>query len=123
MDPIEIFLDIDPSPKTDQVMDVGAVQQSYTTAKLGYYPAVKPGDLIIEPENRRWRVLKQTQTEHVRARIQQQFELMELMESSIEFLVPLKLGAALRDIFLSPRRNFTNPHSIDVRVESNPFED
>lgn len=114
LSPIEVFMDIDPSAKTEQNMSVGSTQQSNTTGRFGYYPALKPRDLIVEPENKRWRVGNQSQTEHVRARLQQQFAIHEIPESDIEHTITLDLGQALRDIFLSPARNFTNPQSLEA---------
>lgn len=113
MKPIEVFMDIDPAAKSEQPMNVGTTQQSNTTGRFGYYPPLKPHDLIIEPENRRWRVGRQTQTEHVRARIMQQFQIHEIPSTDIEYRIPLILEEALKDIFLSPARNFTNPHNFE----------
>lgn len=113
LSPIEVFIDVNPSAKAQQDMTVGSTHQSNTTARLGYYPPIKPRDLIIEAENRRWRVGRQTQTEHVRASLQQMFELHEIPPSDVEYGIPLQTDTALRDMFLSPSRNFTNPHNLE----------
>jgi hypothetical protein len=107
-------MDINPSPKTEQNTPVGAQQQSNTTGRFGHYPPLKPRDLIIEPENRRWRVGSQTQTEHQRARILQQFELHEIPPSDVEYAIPLDLGTALKDLWLAPARNFSHPHNLEA---------
>ena len=80
---------------------------------MGYYPPLKPNDLLIEAENRRWRVTKVTMTEHSRAVVHQEFELHELPSSDIEFLIPLNLTAPLKDLSIAPAANFTNPTNLE----------
>jgi hypothetical protein len=113
LSPVESWLQVDPSPKTTQPIPVGKLQQSNTTMRMADYPPLKPNDLIIEPENRRWRVTKVSQTEHLRARVHQEVELHEIPPKDIEFSIPLILDDALRDLWLSPQRNYTNPSSLE----------
>jgi len=114
MSPIEIWGQIDPSPKTEQNTNVGAMQQSNTTARFGAYPPLKPDDLIIEPENRRWRVVQVNQTEQLRTRVHQEVQLHEIPPKDIEFAIPLNLSTALKDLWLSPSRNYTNPTNLET---------
>lgn len=109
--PIEIWGQIDPAPKAEQTTNVGAQQQVNTTARFGAFPPIKPRDVIVEAENKRWRVVLVAQTEKARARIHQEPSLHAIPEKDIEFAIPLELGAALRDLWISPRRNFSNPSS------------
>lgn len=111
--PIESWIQFDPSPKTEQTTNVAAQQQSNTTARLAYYPPLKPRDVIIEGENRRWRVVQVNQTEQLRAALHQEIQLHEIPPKDIEYSLPLDLGAALRDLWLAPSRNFTNPQNLD----------
>lgn len=111
MHPIETWIQIDPSAKSEQTTNVGSMQQSNTTARLGYYPPLKPRDLIVEPENRRWRVNAVSMTEHVRAPVHQEIQIHEVPQRDIEFSIPLVLDQALRDVFFSPPRNFSNPQN------------
>jgi len=110
--PIETWMDIDPSPKSEQTTNVGAQQQSNTTGKFGHYPSLKPRDIIIEPENRRWRVGDPVQIEHLRARVWQQFKLHEIPLTDVEYAIELDLGTALRNLWLAPARNFTHPQNL-----------
>jgi hypothetical protein len=112
MSPIEVWMMIDPSAKKTDTTNVGVTQQSNTTARIGYYPPLKPGDLLIEPENRRWRVVQVNQTEQVRAAVHQEILLHEIPPRDIEFAVPLELGQALKDIWFSPPRNYTMPTNL-----------
>jgi len=74
---------------------------------------VKPLDLLIEAENRRWRVVQNNQTEHGRSTIHHELQLHEIPKSDIEYLIPIPLETELRDIMFSPSRNFTNPHNLE----------
>ena len=100
--PIEIFIDIDPSSSENNPTQAGNFQQNTTTARLGHYPGVKMDDLIIEGENHRWRVISLSTTEYMRAPLQQNLNLQEVGNSDIEMQVPLDLGQALEDVWLSP---------------------
>lgn len=112
LSPIEVWVQIDPSPKSQQTLNVGNAQQSNTTARLGYYPPLKPYDLIVEPENRRWKVLSVSQTEQGRAPVHQEVQLHEVPLRDVEFAIPLNMEAALKDLWLSPARNFSNPQNL-----------
>lgn len=113
MSPIEVFGQIDPSPKADQQTNVGKMQQSNTTARMGYYPPLKPDDIIIEAENRRWRVVQVSMTEQGRAPVHQELGLHEIPKTDVEFAIPLKMDEALKDLWISPKRNFSNPTSLE----------
>jgi hypothetical protein len=115
--PIESWVQMDPSPKTVQHTNGGSQQQSNTTCRLAWYPPVKPDDLVIEPENRRWRVVSVTQTEQGRAAVHQEVQLHEIPPKDIEFAVPLNMQEALRDLWLNPARNYTNPQSLQAFLE------
>lgn len=112
MSPIEVWMQVDPSPKAEQITNVGPQQQSNTTARLGAYPPIKPRDLIIESENRRWRVESVSQTEHLRAVVHQELQLHEIPQRDIEFSIPLNMEEALEDQFFTPARNYTMPMNM-----------
>lgn len=110
--PIEVWGQVDPNLKADQNTNVGKIQQSNTTGRFGYYPALRPDDLIIEPENRRWRVVGVSQIEHGRACIFQEVQLHEIPATDVEFAIPLQLDIALKDLWASPIRNYSNPMNL-----------
>lgn len=115
--PIESWIQMDPSPKTEQNTNVGAQQQVNTTARLAWYPPLKPRDIIIEPENRRWRVSQVNQTEQGRAAVHQEVQLHEIPSKDIEFSIPLNLSEALKDLWLNPSRNYTNPMNLEAFMD------
>lgn len=114
LSPIETWMQVDPSAKTEQTANTGPMQQSNTTARVAYFPPLKPRDVIVEPENRRWRVVQVNQTEQGRAAVHQELQLHEIPPRDIEFKIPLKMNEALRDLWLSPSRNFSNPHNLEA---------
>ena len=112
--PIETFVQVDPgSNLAEQTTNVGAMHQVNTTARVSDIGIIKPRDLIIEPENRRWRVTQINQTEQSRAAIHLELTLHQIPFSDIEYAIELKLDRPLRDLALSPPRNFTNPHNFE----------
>lgn len=114
LSPIEIWGQVDPSAKSEQNTNVGAMHQSNTTSRWGHYPPLKPNDIIVEPENRRWRVVAVSQTEHNRTRILQEAQLHEVPPRDVEFGIPIVLEEALKDLWMSPSRNYTNPQNLQA---------
>jgi len=134
--PIETYIQFDPSTKRDHHTQLGKLQQKDTTARCGYFPELKPDDLIIEPENKRWRVTQQNNTERLRARLHQEIQVHEIPRSDIEYKLEIDLGVGtmktsrgevvqplrLEDITFASERNFTNPQNLES-VERDPFND
>lgn len=112
MHPIEAYIQVDPSSKSTQHGNTGTTQQDNTTLRMGYYPQLKPDDLVIEAENVRWRVVTQTQTEHSRAAVHQEVQVHRIPEKDIEFAIPVHFSDALKNLYITPVRNFTNPSNF-----------
>jgi hypothetical protein len=112
LDPIEIFMQIDPSPKSIQTLPIAERQQVDTTARLPNFPLLKPRDIIVETENRRWRVVKVSTTERLRSVVHQELQMHELVAGDIEFQLPIR-KEDLRNFEPSPGRNFTNPQNLE----------
>lgn len=112
--PIESWVSVDPSPKTEQQSAVGPQQQKNTTARMGFWPPLKPNDIIVEPENKRWRVVSITHTEQLRAPVHQELQLHKIPSSDIEYRYELNFGAALKDLWLLPARQTSNPHNLEA---------
>jgi len=117
MNPIEVWMQIDPVARAKQLQSQQQDQQQLTTARMTFYPLVKPGDVIVEAENRRWRTVAVTPTERLRAVIKQELTLRAIQPTDIEYKLPINLTEALRDIQPSPGRMFTNPHTLDSAIE------
>lgn len=117
LNPIEVWVQIDPVAKATQLQVMQKDQQQLTTARMTFYPVVKPGDILTEAENQRWRVVGVTTTERLRATIKQELSLRAIMPTDIEFKIPVNIKVPLRDIQASPGRMFTNPQNLDNAIE------
>lgn len=111
-DPIEIFMQLDPSPQSIQNLPMAEREQNDTGARLPNFPLLKPRDIIVEAENRRWRVVKVTPTERLRSVVHQELQLHEIVKGDIEFQIPIRLDD-LRNFEPSPGRNFTVPQNLE----------
>lgn len=112
--PIEAWVQFDPTSENEQATQVGKIQQQDTTARLTYYPPLKVGDYIIEPENIRWKVRSRATTQQLRAPVTQELQLHRVPPTDILYSLKLDLGdqVELSELYASPRRNFTNPQDI-----------
>lgn len=116
--PIAIWLQIDPAAKTVQNNAQQISQTVVTTARMSFYPEVVPNDVVVEAENKRWRVMKVDTTERLRAVVQQVLTLQLIDQSDIEYSLPIRLTEALRDIQPSPVRMFENPTDMNSAIEN-----
>ena len=115
MHPIETWVSIDPTAATEQFTNVGKTQQNNTTARMPYFPPLKPGDLLVSAaDNARHKVVQVSSTKHVGTPIHQEVQLHEVPQSAIEYAIPLQLAEPLKNMFLKPARNFTNPQQLEA---------
>lgn len=117
MDPIGVWIQIDPAGKAKQNQAQQIAQLSNTSARLSFYPSIAPGDVVVEAENRRWRIVQVSQSERLRAPIKQELLMHEIEDTDIEFKMPINLDRALEDIQPSPSKMFTNPSNLDSIVK------
>lgn len=125
--PIESFIQFDPTAKAEQQTNLGTLQQQNTTARLGFFPPLKPKDLVIEPENRRWRITQVSATERLRAVLHQEVQVHAVPSSDIEYRIHFDLGTQtiktpngeelkpidFGELFFGGARNFTNPQTLE----------
>lgn len=120
LNPIEVWVQIDPEAKAQQNNAQQIDQQTGTTARTSFYPNIVPGDVLVEAENKRWRVLKVTLSERLRTPVKQELVLIRINDTDIEYRLPINLEEAIQDVQPSPARMFTNPtdlqSSIDGRI-------
>lgn len=116
--PIEVWAQVDPAPKAQQNAQEQIAQHIRTTGRMSFYPNVSPGDVLVEAENRRWRVQSVSQSERLRATVKQELSLRQLEETDIEFRLPINLDRALRDIQPSPKRMFENATDLNSAIEN-----
>lgn len=116
--PIAVWMQIDPTTKSQQNNAQAIVQIVKTRARMSFYPNVDPGDLVVEAENKRWEVDLVTTSERLRATVKQELEMHEIDTTSIRFRVPINLTIALRDIQPSPPMMLDNPQDLNAAIES-----
>lgn len=115
LDPVEVWLQVDPgSSLSEQNQNTGPTHQLNTSARVVDFGLGKPRDLLIESDNRRWRINSLSYVEHNRCPIMLEYQLHAIPESDIEYTIQLNLDQALRDMRFSPSRNFTNPFNLSA---------
>lgn len=113
MTPIECYAQIDPDRnKEANTPSQGTQQPKITTGRLIAFPPMKPKDIIVEPENRRWRIDTVTPTERLRAAVRQELGLWEVQRGDIEYKLPINLQDLANQQY-AEERNFTNPQHVN----------
>ena len=115
--PIEIWVQIDPPAKGQQNNAQQIAQFTQTSARTSFYPNISVRDVLVEAENRRWRVTKISTSERLRAPIKQEMVLFEIQNTDIEYRLPVNLNEALKDIQPSPPKMFTNPTDLNSYID------
>lgn len=112
LDPIEMWVQFDPTPRHHENMQLAKTQQENSTARALDFPPLKPGDIIVEVENKRWRVERVTPTERLRTPLHQELVLHAIEKGDIEYKLPIRLED-LAGFQASPSREFTNPQDLE----------
>lgn len=109
--PIEVFIQIDPVQSVPGINAQQPVQHNDTRARMGPYPPVRVGDVVVETENRRWKVSNSGNTQRLRSIVHQELGLHEIPIGDIEHALPIVTD--LSTLYPSAPRNFTNPSSLE----------
>jgi hypothetical protein len=117
MPPILIYPQIDPMGKTKQNTSMGDLQPGDTTGRLICFPPVNPDDIIVEAENRRWKVIKMVPTERLRSIVRQELVLHEIPKSDVEYELPINISS-LQTLEPAEKRNYTNPQNIEKNEDN-----
>lgn len=110
MSPVEVFVQIDPSPKNLVETNLLPMQPGDSLGRMISFPPANPNDILVESDNRRWRVMNVRSTQRLRATVRQEMQLHEIPRGDIEYLLPLQ--AAVGPGSDAAPRNFTNPQNI-----------
>jgi hypothetical protein len=116
LDPIEMRMQIDPTPKHVELMEIQKTQQENATARCVAEFPIKPMDMLVEFENRRWRVQRVSMTQRLRYPLHYELVLHHIPRRDIEWQLPINLED-LPTYEPSPEREFTNPHSLETHTE------
>jgi hypothetical protein len=112
MSPIECFVQIDPSANANQKTPLGEQQTNNTSARLISFPPIRPDDILVEAENRRWKVVTVAMTTRLRAVVHQELTIHEIPRGDVEYKIPIRVPD-LKNVQPSAERNFTNPQHVD----------
>lgn len=111
MSPVEVFVQIDPFPKTAQPNALQERQPGDTLGRMISFPPVAPRDILVESENRRWRVLTVTPTQRLRATVRQELQIHEIPKGDIEYGLPVNVD--VKSLQPASERNFINAQNLD----------
>ncbi len=87
---LNTYVQVRPSPKIVQIPETSVHHDSTTDAWMVDSPIMRPGDLIVEPSNHRWRVMSIHTTEKRRAISRQIMKLTEIEGGDIEYELPVE---------------------------------
>lgn len=115
LSPIECWLQFDPDARNPQLTPFGEQQNRNTSARLISFPPIKPKDILVEAENRRWKVVTVSGTERLRARLHQELTLHEIPKGDVEYKLPINIEN-LASLSIAAERNFTNPQNPEKEL-------
>jgi len=108
--PIQTYMQIDPVGKGVRMTEIAEIQGGDTSGRLSNWPLLKPRDVVIEAENKRWRVTNVRTTEKLRSVVHQEIVMHEIPRTDIEYRLPVDTILSGHDP--SPERQFTNPQKL-----------
>lgn len=85
LNPVIVYPQIDPHPKMQQNAPPITQQQAMSTGRLPADIYIKPKDILIEQDNKRWRVGSVTTTERLRFPVRQELQLVKIPIGDIEY--------------------------------------
>ncbi len=113
--PVQIYGQIFDPVETTMKTHIGEVNAEQSVCRLPNFPEVMPGWVIIEAENKRWRVGTDSnalrKVHKGRALIRQEVPIHRIPTGDIEFQLPLNVSN-IDKINTSPPKNFTSPKSL-----------
>lgn len=117
LDPVEIYLQFDPHPKHTESTQLAETQQENVSARCLDFPPLKPRDIIVEAENKRWRVERVSRTQRLRVDLHQELILHAVPTSDVEWKLPVRIDD-LMAMEPSPEREFRNAQSLETHKEA-----
>lgn len=85
--PIVVYVNFSPPSDQAELTPIGELQPDVIKAWMSNYPPLTGGDLIVDSNNVRWRVVNQTRTEALRNIVRQTLSLYHLPPGDIEYEV------------------------------------
>jgi len=112
--PVRCYMEITTPPKLSQNSPQGKLEIAATQFKLGNYPVVNEGDLVVEGENKRWIIGDPVVgVTKARAMFRQQGSVFEADRGDVVYKLPINLtDAEISSLLPTPERNYTNPSTF-----------
>jgi len=108
--PVSFWAQIDQPEEAEQVTIEDHRRVLYFQMRTGPTPGVKPMDLVVDHQNRRFRVIQVGGTSRLGVTVRQEVKLVNIQKGSIEDLIGLKVDNST--VSLVPDRVFSNPHTL-----------
>lgn len=116
--PTAAYIQFDPNARSTQLTPAITHSINFTTCRLIAYPPLNIGDLIVDPENHRWRVEQVQVTRRLGYDVHQECQVKEILRGDIEYEVPvLDDIKKVDDIF--DWRNRVNPTTFEYKEKPN----
>jgi hypothetical protein len=110
--PIRTYAQIQTPSEVTAVTPHGKIVVQNAKAKLSNYPELEEGWIIVEQENKRWRVGAAIEKYKLsRAVIRQEASLYLVEKGDIEYTLPMNIDSP-EDYTATPDRNYRNPQDL-----------
>lgn len=96
---VNAFVDFEPPQESVEITQFGEMQTSETLVWLTNFPPVKPRDVIVAPDNRRWNVVSVRRISRLGFVVQQFLKLRIIQGVDIEYQIPVEPLALPDDVF------------------------
>ncbi len=83
--PIRVAMNLQPHPTSIQITNLGKVEDNETVAFMTNFPIMYPGDMVVEPDEKHWRVVNVDVTERKRVVVHQSLRLRQLDHNDVEY--------------------------------------
>lgn len=83
--PIVVYMNFQPHARYLRVSTLGKEEDNETTAFLTNFPILYPGDMVVEPSEKHWRVTQIDVTERKRVVVHQLVRLRQLDHGDVEY--------------------------------------
>lgn len=83
--PIPVYMNFQPTPKMLRVMNLGKIEEHESVAFLTNFPIMYPGDMVVEPDEKHWKVSGVEITERKRTIVHQLVRIRQLDHNDVEY--------------------------------------
>ena len=111
--PVEAYVQIITSEKVETETLYRREQPLNVSARLPSFPPIKPGDILVEAENFRWRVAVDKDKEINRSSFEQSLVLHKVPKGDVNYKLPINISD-LRALSPLEKRSHTNPQYVDI---------